>query len=94
MAVKLTAFIKNAWVGWNYPILHHLGFTIILPTLGPYTMYNVFVNEATPYSHLRDDGDVPSYPQDTKAQLGREWLPVGGKETPWKPLIFPCLRVC
>uniref|UniRef100_A0A8C6B4A4 NADH dehydrogenase [ubiquinone] 1 alpha subcomplex subunit 3 n=1 Tax=Monodon monoceros TaxID=40151 RepID=A0A8C6B4A4_MONMO len=72
MAVKLTAFIKNAWAGWNYPILHHLGFTIILPTLGPYTMYNVLVNQATPYSRLRDDGNVPSYPQDTKAQLGVE----------------------
>ncbi|KAJ8776286.1 hypothetical protein J1605_015584 [Eschrichtius robustus] len=59
----------------NCPILHHLALAIILPTLGPYTMYNVLVNQATPYSHpelLRDDGSVPSYPQDTKAQLGVE----------------------
>ena len=59
----------------NCPILHHLGLAIILPTLGPYTMYNVLVNQATPYSHpelLRDDGNVLSYPQDTKAQLGVE----------------------
>uniref|UniRef100_A0A8C0CDS0 NADH dehydrogenase [ubiquinone] 1 alpha subcomplex subunit 3 n=1 Tax=Balaenoptera musculus TaxID=9771 RepID=A0A8C0CDS0_BALMU len=92
MAVKLTAFIKNAWAGAslvaqsrNCPILHHLGLAIILPTLGPYTMYNVLVNQVTPYSHpelLRDDGNVPSYPQDTKMPWSGLGEDVGFEKSP------------
>uniref|UniRef100_A0A8C9LP70 NADH dehydrogenase [ubiquinone] 1 alpha subcomplex subunit 3 n=1 Tax=Piliocolobus tephrosceles TaxID=591936 RepID=A0A8C9LP70_9PRIM len=81
MAVRLGAFLKNAWDKEPVLVVSFVtgGLAIIMPLFSPYFKYSIMINEATPHNYpvpVRDDGnmpDVPSHPQDPQGP-SLEWL--------------------
>uniref|UniRef100_A0A2K6SB11 NADH dehydrogenase [ubiquinone] 1 alpha subcomplex subunit 3 n=1 Tax=Saimiri boliviensis boliviensis TaxID=39432 RepID=A0A2K6SB11_SAIBB len=68
MAVRLGAFLKNAWD--KEPVLVVFFFigtlAVILPSMSPYFKYSVMINKATPYNYH-------VHPQDPQGP-SPEWL--------------------
>ncbi|XP_032257027.1 NADH dehydrogenase [ubiquinone] 1 alpha subcomplex subunit 3-like [Phoca vitulina] len=81
MAGRLATFLKDAWAKELVLVVSFTigGFTLILPTLSPFTKYATMINQAMPYNYpvpLQDDGNMPNVPSHLQDPQGPslEWL--------------------